>query len=85
MASIPPTLEQDLIKLLSRVTETPAEAFKPEANFWKDLGIDSIKAIEITVEIEKEYGIRLRDEQIPMISNISQAVAAVKQLLAKKP
>ena len=85
MAPIPPTLEQDLIKLLSELTETSVEAFTPEANFWKDLGIDSIKAIEITVAIERKYGIRIRDEQIPMISNVSQAVAAVKQLLAKKP
>jgi acyl carrier protein len=84
MAEIPQNLEQELKELLASITEREVEEFQPEANFWKDLSIDSIKAIEITVAIERKYGIRIRDEQIPQISNVRQAVEAVKALLAKK-
>lgn len=77
-------LEQELKELISGVTGRGVEELKTNANFWQDLGVDSIKAIEITVAIERKYKIRIRDEQIPKISTIGQAVEAVKDALNKK-
>ncbi|MEW6008888.1 MAG: acyl carrier protein [Candidatus Omnitrophota bacterium] len=77
-------LEKDLVQLIADITGRDPAELKPEVNFWKDLGIDSIKAIEITVAIERKYKISIRDEQIPKITTIGEAVKVVKQSLEKK-
>ena len=46
-----------------------------------DLEIDSIKAIEITVAIEKKFKISVRDEDVPKITTVNQAVELVNNLL----
>ena len=77
-------LEQDLINLIAGVIGREPQEIKPDANFWTDLGVDSIKAIEITVAIERQYKISVRDEQIPQIMTVAQAVQVVKEALKKK-
>lgn len=77
-------LEQEIKQVISDVTGRGVEELKPDANFFSDLGVDSIKAIEITVAIERHFKVRVRDEQIPQIANIGQAVEVVKQALKKK-
>jgi acyl carrier protein len=77
-------LLQEITQLISDVTGRSLEELKPDANFWNDLGVDSIKAIEITVAIEKKYKIRVRDEQIPKITTVQQAVEAVREAIKKK-
>lgn len=81
---MPVNLEQELKELIAGVIGRSPEELKPDADFWKDLGVDSIKAIEITVAIERKFKIAIRDEQIPQITNVTQAIAAVKQALEKK-
>ena len=81
---LPQNLEQDIIQTIANVTGRGIEEFKSEASFYDDLGIDSIKAIEIVVAIERQYKIRIRDEQVPRISTVGQAVEIVKNALKKK-
>jgi acyl carrier protein len=77
-------LEQEIKQLISDITGRSLEELKPDANFWKDLGVDSIKAIEITVAIERKYKVRVRDEQIPQITTVGQAIKIVSEALRKK-
>lgn len=77
-------LEQELKQLIADTIGRSPDELKTEANFWKDLGVDSIKAIEITVAIERKYKIRIRDEQLPQISTMGKAVEAVREALRKK-
>lgn len=77
-------LEIELKELIGGVIGRPPEELKSEADFWKDLGVDSIKAIEITVAIERKYKVAIRDEQIPKITNVKQAIEVVRQALEKK-
>lgn len=81
---IPENLEQDIKQVIADVTGRSIEELKPETHFFNDLGVDSIKAIEMTVAIEKRYRISIRDEQIPKISNVKEVVELVKQALEKK-
>jgi acyl carrier protein len=78
------SVEKDIIQIIANVTGRSPEEFKPGAKFYDDLGIDSIKAIEIIVALEKQYRIRIRDEQIPKMSVVGQAVDIVKKAMDKK-
>ncbi|HEC98514.1 MAG TPA: hypothetical protein ENI58_10265, partial [Nitrospirae bacterium] len=52
-----------------------------EKNLTEDLEIDSIKAIEITVALEKKFKVSVRDEDIPKITTVRESVELVKNLL----
>ncbi|MBI4845977.1 MAG: acyl carrier protein [Candidatus Omnitrophica bacterium] len=84
MSDVPKDLELQIKQLIAEITGRAMEELKPEANFWEDLGIDSIKAIEITVAIEKKYKIRVKDEQVPHINTIGKVVAVIREELENK-
>ncbi len=74
-------IEKEVISIISEVSGFDEEEITPETNFYKDLEIDSIKAIEITVAIEKKFKISVRDEDVPNIMTVKQAVDLVNKLL----
>lgn len=77
-------VEKEIISILSEISGVDESDIKPETDLVKDLDIDSIKAIEITVAIEKKFKISVRDEDVPKIMTLRQAVELVDQLLAQK-
>jgi acyl carrier protein len=81
---MPENIEKEIISIISDVSGFDEEEITPETNFLKDLEIDSIKAIEITVAIEKKFKISVRDEDVPNITTVKQAVELVNTLLNKK-
>ncbi|MFZ6016062.1 MAG: acyl carrier protein [Nitrospirota bacterium] len=77
-------IEKEIIAIISDVSGFDKEEITPETNFFNDLEIDSIKAIEITVAIEKKFKISVRDEDVPNITTVKQAVELVNELLSQK-
>ncbi len=75
-------VEKEIISIISEISGFDEEEITPEKNFFEDLDVDSIKAIEITVALEKKFKISVRDEDIPNITTVRQAVDLVNQLLA---
>lgn len=57
----------------SEVTET--------ANFTNDLGADSLDTVELLMEFEKVFGIRIPDEETAGISTVQDAVDKVAEKL----
>jgi len=74
-------VEEEIIAIISEISGYEPEEITPDKNFYDDLEIDSIKAIEITVAIEKKFKISVRDEDVPNIATVRQAVDLVTQLL----
>ncbi|MFZ5906832.1 MAG: acyl carrier protein [Nitrospirota bacterium] len=77
-------VEQEIISIISDVSGFEPEEITPDKNLATDLEIDSIKAIEITVAIEKKFKISIRDEDVPNITTLTQAVELVTSLLKEK-
>jgi acyl carrier protein len=74
-------VEEEIIAIISEISGYDPEEITPDKNFYNDLEVDSIKAIEITVAIEKKFKISVRDEDVPNIATVRQAVDLVTQLL----
>lgn len=77
-------IEHDITDIIAEVSGFDAEEITPEKNFFKDLEVDSIKAIEIIVAIEKKFKISVRDEDVPKIATVKEAVELVNNLLDQK-
>ncbi len=77
------SIEQGIKEIIADVAGVDVEEIGPETDLTKDLDIDSIKAIEITVAIEKKFKISIRDEDVPKITSLKDAVQLVKQSLGQ--
>ncbi len=75
-------VEKEIVSIISDVSGFAPEEITPEKHFFKDLEVDSIKAIEITVAIEKKFKISVRDEDVPKITSVKEAVELVEKILS---
>jgi len=78
---MPDSVEKEIVKIIAEVSGFDEEEITSESNFFEDLEIDSIKAIEITVAIEKKFKISVRDEDVPNITTVKHAVELVHRLV----
>jgi len=45
-----------------------------EASFTNDLGADSLDTVELIMELEKEFGLQIPDDQAQKISTVQDAI-----------
>ncbi len=76
-------IENEIISLISDISGFDKEEITSETNLPEELEIDSIKAIELTVALEKKYKIAIRDADIPEINTVGQIVDLTKRLLSQ--
>jgi acyl carrier protein len=77
---MPNSLEEEVKKIIADIIEVPVEKLTPDADFFKDLGIDSMKAIEIVAAFEKKYRIIIPENDIPNIRNLRQVLKYTEKL-----
>jgi len=75
------TVEKEIISIIADVSGFEEEEIALDTKLADELEVDSIKAIEITVAIEKKFKISVRDEDVPKITTVRQTVDLVNQLL----
>lgn len=68
--------------LIEKIGIAPTEA-TIDANFIKDLGIDSLDYAEIVMEFEQTFDIRIPDSDAERLQTIGQAVEYVTEKLAE--
>lgn len=71
---------EEVRKLVSDITEVPVDKLTPDADFFKDLNIDSLKAIEIVAAFEKKFRIVIPENDIPNIRNLRQIIEYTKDM-----
>jgi acyl carrier protein len=70
---------EELRELIAEELELPAEDVTDEADLATDFEVDSLTAMEIAVQLEKKYHIKIADEEIKSLSslvNIHRLVSA---------
>lgn len=79
-----PDVEKEVISIIADVSGYDEEKIKPETKLAEELEIDSIKAIEIAVFIEKKFKISIRDEDISKIITVQQILDLTMQLVSQE-
>ena len=77
-------VDKDIRGLVAEVLETEPETIDANASFVKDLGMDSMMALEILAAIEKKYRIVIPEDTLPKFTTLNKTIEIVKGILVNK-
>ena len=80
MNSVPETITQILVDKLG-IAETEVTE---DANFIKDLGIDSLDYAELVLEFEQAFDIQIPDSDAEKLQTINQAIIYIREKQSTK-
>jgi len=75
------TERNELRKMIAELIEV--DDFSDDEHFVRDLGVDSMMALEIVSRIEKRYGIRISEESLRQIATFNDVVNVTEGAIAK--
>lgn len=81
--------EQEIIDKVNNVFITAFEIdeaeIKPEAHIFEDLGLDSLDIVDLVVELQKAFGVKIREEEeVREIRTLSDIYGFIKGVKAGK-
>ena len=77
-------LVHEVTTIVARLLEVPPEEVGFELNLVKELGMDSILAIDLATALEKRFGVPVPDEVLDTMVTVKAIVAVVEELLVTK-
>ena len=67
-------IEEKVINIISNKLGLPKEEVTPAASFTMDLGADSLDTVELIMDFDKEFGLKISDEDAMGIKTVNDAV-----------
>ena len=64
----------DLASIVEEVAGVDAAEVTPEKSFVDDLDIDSLSMVEIAVQAEDKFGVKIPDDELAKLTTVSDAV-----------
>ena len=81
--------EQEILAGLGEIVEeiagVPADEVTPGKSFVDDLDIDSLSMVEIAVQTEDKYGVKIPDEDLAGLRTVGDVVAYIQKLEEENP
>ena len=74
-------IQKKVTKILTEKLGIAESEITPDANFVKDLGIDSLDYAEIVMEFEQTFDIRIPDDDAEKMQTFGQAVKYIQEKL----
>jgi acyl carrier protein len=73
-------MEEQLRTIVAKIAETSPD-FPPDANLRDDLSVDSVRALELIFEVEREFSIRVPEQrygEVRTFTDLVKVVGAIK-------
>ncbi|MEW6101548.1 MAG: acyl carrier protein [Candidatus Omnitrophota bacterium] len=77
-------LQQEIIELISNITETDLKREDVKTSFIEGVNVDSLMALEIVAALEKKYKIEIKEEHLPKLNSIEDMAGLVEELIKEK-
>ncbi len=76
-------IQQKITSILIEKLGITGSEITPDANFVKDLGIDSLDYAELVMDFEQTFDIKIPDDDAEKMQTIGQAVKYIESKLKK--
>ena len=71
--------------VIEEVSGFPPDEVTPERSFVDDLDIDSLSMVEVAVQTEEKYGVRIPDEDLASIRLVGDLIVYIRKLEEENP
>ncbi len=69
-------------KVIADLLKVPVEKVTDEANFVRDLGMESIQSVELIAALEEEFDLEIDEDRAGANDTVGKAVAYMEELAA---
>lgn len=77
-------IKQKVIDLVADIFGLLSDAVKPEDNFVKDLGLDSLDARELLLTLEDQFEIDIEDEDLETLNTVQDLIDYIQNRVDSK-
>ena len=67
-------IEKELAAIVEEIAGVAADDVTPEKSFVDDLDIDSLSMVEIAVQAEDKFGVKIPDDELANLKTVGDAV-----------
>ncbi|HEX9337327.1 MAG TPA: acyl carrier protein [Pseudonocardiaceae bacterium] len=67
-------IEKELAEIVEEIAGVAAADVTPEKSFVDDLDIDSLSMVEIAVQAEDKFGVKIPDDELANLKTVGDAV-----------
>lgn len=72
-------IDQEVRGVIAGIIEMKPDDIDADANLVKDLGMDSMMALEILAALERRFKIKIPEQELPKITTLGRAVDVTKK------
>ena len=70
-------IQKDLAEIVEEISGVAAADVTPEKSFVDDLDIDSLSMVEIAVQAEDKFGVKIPDDELANLKTVGDAVSYI--------
>ncbi|HWJ82199.1 MAG TPA: acyl carrier protein [Nocardioides sp.] len=75
-------IRAELADIVNEVAGVPADDVALEKSFVDDLDVDSLSMVEVVVEAEERFGVKIPDDEVKNLKTVGDAVAYIERARA---
>ena len=72
-------MKNEVIEIISKVTEIPVKKINLDANLVKDLKVESLDLVSLVAEFEEKYNIVVDDKDIKNLQTVKDIVDYIEK------
>lgn len=76
------TIEQRVIRCISRSTGAPVSEITADSRLEGDLDLDSVDRVIVVMDVEEEFGVELPDDAPEKVATVRELVAMLDEVSA---
>lgn len=73
--------EERIKEIVCEIVGIAKEEINPDASFMDDMGLDSLRALEILAAIENEFSITIEPERLREMTTLNNVIKLTKEYL----
>jgi acyl carrier protein len=72
-------IRSGLADIVNEIAGVPADDVQLGKSFTDDLDIDSLSMVEVVVEAEKKFGVKIPDDEVKNLATVGDAVSFIEK------
>lgn len=74
-------LRQTVLEAIAKVSGRPVSELRDELNLVADLAVDSVKSMELLIELEDRLHVEIDDENATTMATVADVIASATRLV----